>query len=162
MDRKAVAPQIHRTVRDISIDGAIDPMLESLNERRGVLLTSSYEYPGRYTRWDIGFINPPVCLESSGRRFCFQALNERGRLLLPILANAMSRLSAVVEFKLLNDSCEGVIAPANERFAEEERSKSQEARWICISGGAAGCDVEDGIAQSVPRHHPRLIHSCRV
>ena len=56
MDRKAANLQIHRTVREISLEGAIDPMLESLNERRGVLLTSSYEYPGRYTRWDIGFV----------------------------------------------------------------------------------------------------------
>jgi anthranilate synthase len=26
------------------------------------LLTSSYEYPGRYTRWDLGFVDPPLVL----------------------------------------------------------------------------------------------------
>lgn len=123
MDRKAATLKIHRAVRDIPLEGAVDPMLEALNQRRGVLLTSSYEYPGRYTRWDIGFIDPQVCLESSGRRFWFRALNERGRRLLPILAKAIRNVPAVVESNLLDDCYEGIIAAAGERFAEEDRSK---------------------------------------
>ena len=39
---------------------AIEPVIDALDERRGVLLASSYEYPGRYTRWDMGFVDPPA------------------------------------------------------------------------------------------------------
>ena len=29
--------------------------------------SSNYEYPGRYTRWDIGFIDPPLVISARGR-----------------------------------------------------------------------------------------------
>ena len=50
---------VHRTIQEIPIDGANESLIDRLDQHRGVLLTSSYEYPGRYTRWDIGFVNPP-------------------------------------------------------------------------------------------------------
>jgi anthranilate synthase len=103
------AVRVHRVVEEIPVADATTPIIEALDERRGVLLTSSYEYPGRYTRWDIGFVDPPLCLESRGRHFRFSALNARGRVLL-------AALSEVIEV-------EGVIAESTARFAEEERSK---------------------------------------
>ena len=39
-----------------------------LDRRRGVLLASSYEYPGRYTRWDLGFADPPIEIVSRGAK----------------------------------------------------------------------------------------------
>ena len=41
--------------------------------RRGVLFSSSFEFPGRYTRWDMGFVDPPLVLTARGR-----ALHGRG------------------------------------------------------------------------------------
>jgi anthranilate synthase len=84
--RTKLGIQVHRTVEEIPVDGAIKPLIPALDQSRGVLLTSSYEYPGRYTRWDIGFINPPLSLESRGRNFHISALNGRGCFLLPIIA----------------------------------------------------------------------------
>lgn len=46
--------RVHRTVEPILIANAIEPIVDALDARRGVLLASSYEYPGRYTRWDMG------------------------------------------------------------------------------------------------------------
>lgn len=51
---------ISRSTVEISRDTAIENILSSLNSQRGGLLSSSYEYPGRYKRWAIGFINPPL------------------------------------------------------------------------------------------------------
>jgi anthranilate synthase len=110
------AVRVHRVIEEIPVADATTPIVEALDERRGVLLTSSYEYPGRYTRWDIGFVDPPLCLESRGRHFRFAALNERGRVLLHAIAS-------VVEGDLSEDSLSGVIAQSTERFAEEERSR---------------------------------------
>jgi len=108
--RTKLGIQIHDTVEEIRVDGAIEPLIEALDHKRGVLLTSSYEYPGRYTRWDIGFVDPPLCLESRGREFHLSALNERGEFLLPALENAIGTLQGVVETRA-------------GRFAEEDRSK---------------------------------------
>ena len=57
---------IRRTIESVPVRHAVEPILEGLDQRRGALLTSSYEYPGRYTRWDLGFIDPPVVLTARG------------------------------------------------------------------------------------------------
>ena len=121
--RTKLGIQVHRTVEEIPVDGAIKPLIPALDQSRGVLLTSSYEYPGRYTRWDIGFINPPLSLESRGRNFQISALNGRGCFLLPIIAEVIRGVSAVVESEMRRYTLVGVIAERSGRFAEEERSK---------------------------------------
>lgn len=47
----------------------------------GVLLTSSYEFPGRYSRWTVGFTAPAIQIEGTGLNFTITALNERGQVL---------------------------------------------------------------------------------
>src|SRR3989442_9562108 len=86
---------VRRPIGEISFRNAIEPIVTALDERRGALLASSYEYPGRYTRWDLGFVDPPVALTARGRRFRADALNARGRVLLPAIASVLSTLDAV-------------------------------------------------------------------
>ena len=74
--------RVHRAVEPIPMANAIEPIVDALDARRGVLLASSYEYPGRYTRWDMGFVDPPLALVARGRRLRVEALNARGRVLL--------------------------------------------------------------------------------
>jgi anthranilate synthase len=121
--RTRLGIQVHRTVEEIPVDGAIQPLIKALDLSRGVLLTSSYEYPGRYTRWDIGFVDPPLSLECRGRNFHISALNERGCFLLGIIAEVITRITAVVESEIRGHTLDGVIAKPSGRFAEEERSK---------------------------------------
>jgi anthranilate synthase len=73
-------------------EAAIDFLIEQLDSHRGVLLTSSYEFPGRYARWSLGFVDPP--LEVSGRadQCTIRALNDRGKVLLPAIQMAMEQL----------------------------------------------------------------------
>ena len=72
-----------RTSTDlIPVANAIEPVITALDAHRGVLLASSYEYPGRYTRWDMGFIDPPIALIARERRVRVEALNARGAILL--------------------------------------------------------------------------------
>jgi len=77
--RTRLGIQVHRTAEELPLNQAVAPLVDALDQQRGALFTSSYEYPGRYTRWDLGFVNPPVCLESRGRDFVFTGLNTRGR-----------------------------------------------------------------------------------
>ena len=44
-------------------------LADRLDHRRGVLFSSSFEFPGRYTRWDMGFVDPPLVLTARGRGF---------------------------------------------------------------------------------------------
>ena len=99
-----------------------------LDHRRGVLLASSYEYPGRYTRWDIGFADPPIEVVAWERRGAVRALNERGAVLLdpiraalegePHVARVRSGREAAVEF---------TVREPEPGFTEEDRSRQPTA-----------------------------------
>jgi anthranilate synthase len=114
---------VRRIIEGIPVEDAIEPIIDALDNRRGVLLASSYEYPGRYTRWDMGFIDPPLVLVSRGRRFQFSALNQRGRVLLPAIADVVCSLPAVAESEARETEITGLIAAPAGRFPEEQRSK---------------------------------------
>ncbi len=114
---------VYRAVDDLPVAGTIEPVLDALDGSRGALFASSYEYPGRYTRWDMGFVNPPLAVVCRGLEFHVSALNARGRLLLPALAAAVERLPAVAAFARDDAGLTGTIAPSTERFPEEDRSR---------------------------------------
>mmetsp|Transcript_11334 Transcript_11334/g.28525 ORF Transcript_11334/g.28525 Transcript_11334/m.28525 type:complete len:787 (-) Transcript_11334:457-2817(-) len=102
---------------------AVQTLSKALDSRRGCLLSSSYEYPGRYCEWTMGFVDPPLSLESWGRRFCITALNSRGKLFLPFLSEAIGKAAALSLTKTTDEHVEGTVAEADGFFAEEERSK---------------------------------------
>jgi anthranilate synthase len=115
--------RVHRTVEPIPVAGAIGPVIEALDAHRGVLLASSYEYPGRYTRWDMGFADPPLALVARGRHLRVEALNERGAVLLPALAAALASLPAVERIAPGPEALALVVREPAGRFPEEERSR---------------------------------------
>ncbi|MBI3302543.1 MAG: anthranilate synthase component I [Deltaproteobacteria bacterium] len=114
---------IRRIIEGIPVEGAIEPVIDALDSHRGVLLASSYEYPGRYTRWGMGFVDPPLARVSRDRNFCFSARNQRGRVLLPAIAETVRGLAAVMEAEMRGDDLVGTIAAPSGRFPEEQRSK---------------------------------------
>jgi len=103
--------------------GEVQALAKKLDSCRGCLLSSSYEYPGRYAQWTLGFANPPVAFEAWGKRFRFKALNRRGVPFLAALKKAMLECEAVAECKAEGDSLHGHVKEAEGFFTEEERSK---------------------------------------
>ncbi len=61
---------------------------------RGGVLSSGMEYPGRYSRWHLAYLNPCLELTSRGRRITARALNARGQVLLPVIGTALARAGA--------------------------------------------------------------------
>src|SRR5919202_1248768 len=114
---------VHRLIEEIPVEGATEPITTALDDHKGLLFASDYEYPGRYTRWDMGFIDPPLEVTSRGRAFRVPALNERGRVVLTALAGALRGLPAVERVEVTNDVLSGTVEPPSERFPEEQRSK---------------------------------------
>ena len=81
---------VHRREREIDYEGALARWLVRLDTERGAAFSSSYEFPGRYTRWDFALANPPLSVESRGRTVTVVALNGRGEPLLPAVADAFA------------------------------------------------------------------------
>ena len=129
--------KILRSVEGVAlsrIDEEIETLVQSLDERRGCIFESAYEYPGRYARWTMGFVNPPLVLVASGRNVSIKALNARGSLLLGVLHEHLSKKDNVESSSATRflegaqyDSIAGVgmytVCASETRFAEEERSK---------------------------------------
>ena len=113
------------SVKVVSIepDAAIEDLVDRLDSARGVLLSSSYEYPGRYTRWDMGFVDPPLAVTSSGDTVVIQALNPRGRVLLEPVRR---RLGEFEEISFIDDNADQTVCQVDRaatRFEEEDRSR---------------------------------------
>lgn len=72
--------------------GAIEDLVQTLDSHRGVLLASSYEFPGRYARWSLGFVDPPLEVAGRGLDCTITALNDRGRVLMPAIEKALKAL----------------------------------------------------------------------
>ena len=107
---------------------ALDPdpvadLAERLDGRRGVLLASSYEYPGRYTRWDIGFTDPPIEIVAKGRSGTVRALNERGEVLLAPIEAALADEPHVAAIDRRGDALRFTVRAPEPDFTEEDRSR---------------------------------------
>ena len=107
---------------------ALDPdpvadLAARLDRRRGVLLASSYEYPGRYTRWDIGFADPPIEIVARGRSGTVRALNERGEVLLAPIEAALAGEPHVAAIDRRGDSLRFTVRAPEPDFTEEDRSR---------------------------------------
>jgi anthranilate synthase len=114
---------VTRERRAIDAQAAIEELIDSLDTRRGVLLSSNYDYPGRYTRWDLGLQNPLLEITSRDRRVDIRALNDRGQILLTPIAGALEALDEVADFRTTAHGLELTIQTPERRFAEEERSR---------------------------------------
>ena len=101
-----------------------EALARRLDSRRGVLLSSNYEYPGRYTRWDFGFAEPPIAIEARGRAMRIAALNGRGEVLLKIIAPALEGLDAVERTEIGATEITLQIRKPGRVVSEEERSRA--------------------------------------
>ncbi|BAZ10765.1 anthranilate synthase [Calothrix sp. NIES-4071] len=114
---------VSRSVNEISVENAIQEVLSRIDFQRGGLLKSSYEYPGRYNRWAIGFINPPLEIATFENSFTLTAHNERGLVLLEHIADQLYKQPQLESVKREGNSITGLVRPAERLFSEEERSQ---------------------------------------
>ncbi len=98
-------------------------LISQLDHRHGVLLFSDFEYPGRYTRWDIGFIDPPIQINASGRKANIIALNARGNILLKILLINIENWDFCENYEIFANKIEITIKEPQSVFTEEQRSR---------------------------------------
>eukprot|EP00040_Diaphanoeca_grandis_P036257 m.230570 g.230570 ORF g.230570 m.230570 type:complete len:1104 (+) comp33583_c0_seq1:63-3374(+) len=128
---KYTTPLGVRVVRDCTmVDGTahVEQLIDELDHYRGMLMSSSYEYPGRYTKWDRGFAKPPLCIVAAGRNFSVTALNNRGKILLGAVYNIVSEHTSVESLTAYDidgnaDNFKGIIVLSEQRFSEEDRSR---------------------------------------
>src|SRR5579884_2722043 len=114
---------VTRLSSKVPYERGLGHVLKQLDTKRGVYFSSGYEYPERYSRWDVASVAPPLEIVGRGRALEFISLNRRGTVLLDLLepllqdhphSEALFRTPASLSIQL---------KPLAERFPEEERSK---------------------------------------
>ncbi len=108
---------------EITYENATESLIDALDRTKGVLLSSSYEFPGRYSRWDMGFASPPLEITGHERGFAIRALNDRGRVLLPMIEHALACHAHIEGLTKGDDGLYGYVGKAAAWFPEEERSQ---------------------------------------
>ena len=74
----------------------LDDLIDLLDRRRGVVLSSGTTVPGRYESFDLGFSDPPLRLETTGPAFSLEALNARGEVLIAFLGDTLREPCVVI------------------------------------------------------------------
>ncbi|WP_075289694.1 anthranilate synthase [Pararhizobium arenae] len=115
--------EIVRRRREAPYGEAISSYVDRLDERRGAVFSSNYEYPGRYTRWDTAVIDPPLAISSFGRSLWIEAYNERGEALLEIISAHLAGVPDITLGESTKRRLDLTINMPDRVFTEEERSK---------------------------------------
>ncbi|WP_049736153.1 anthranilate synthase [Rhizobium ecuadorense] len=114
---------VTRQRRAIPYGDAVSSYIDKLDERRGAVFSSNYEYPGRYTRWDTAVVDPPLGISSFGRDVWIEAYNERGEVLLGFVTERLKTVSDLVLGASSARRLDLSVKAPDRVFTEEERSK---------------------------------------
>ncbi|MBB3315777.1 anthranilate synthase [Rhizobium sp. BK181] len=114
---------VTRQRRAIPYGDAVSSYVDKLDERRGAVFSSNYEYPGRYTRWDTAIVDPPLGISCHGREVWIEAYNERGEVILSLIAERLKTISDLVLGGSTTRRLDLTVKAPERAFTEEERSK---------------------------------------
>ncbi len=161
---------VTRAISKISYARGLSGLLRKLDTQRGIYLSSGYEYPERYSRWDVAAVAPPLEIVAAGREIVFRPLNQRGQTLNRILEPLLAPHPHWDKFSFEDGALKGTLKPLPALFPEEERSKQPSAFSVLRAlldefrhpiasrlalAGAFGYDLLfqfDPIELTLPRH----------
>src|SRR5579864_1900649 len=115
---------VTRTMSKASYRKGLRHLLRELDTCRGIYLSSGYEFPGRYSRWDLASTRPPIEILAFDRRVEFRPLNVRGEIINQMLAVVLGDHPHWDSFGTERGGVlAGILKHLPKLFPEEERSK---------------------------------------
>lgn len=119
--------QVTRSASKTNFRKGLHHLLRDLDQHRGIYLSSGYEYPGRYSRWDIASTCPPLEIIAYDRRVEFRPLNARGLQMVGMFHGLLTEHPHWDDFGFEGEILAGRLKPLPALFPEEERSKQPSA-----------------------------------
>src|SRR3954449_4061336 len=100
----------------------LDDLIELLDRRPGVVLSSGTTVPGRYESFDLGFADPPLRLQTKASEFWLEAQNARGEVLIAFLGDSLREPCVVITQKNAGQLA-GHIVRGSAPIDEEQRTR---------------------------------------
>lgn len=122
----------------------LDDLINLLDRRRGVVLSSGTTVPGRYESFDLGFSDPPLKLETTGVNFKLEALNGRGQVLIAFLADVLREPCVVISEKTAT-TLSGHIIRGDAPVEEDQRTRRASVMSLVRDLVAAFSANDDGL-----------------
>ncbi|MGY3293789.1 anthranilate synthase [Bradyrhizobium sp. LM3.6] len=122
----------------------LDDLVNLLDRRRGVVLSSGTTVPGRYESFDLGFSDPPLKLETTGFNFNLEALNERGQVLIAFVADVLREPCVVISEKT-STRLAGHIVRGEAPIDEDQRTRRASVMSLVRDLVAAFSANDDGL-----------------
>lgn len=122
----------------------LDDLINLLDRRRGVVLSSGTTVPGRYESFDLGFSDPPLKLETVGVNFKLEALNERGQVLIAFLGDVLREPCVVISEKTPTRLA-GHIVRGDAPIEEDQRTRRASVMSLVRDLVAAFSSNDDGL-----------------
>jgi anthranilate synthase len=117
---------VERVAESFSGGAALDDLIELLDTRRGVVLSSGTTVPGRYESFDLGFADPPLMLVTNGAAFTIEALNARGEVLIAFLSETLREPCVVIDTRTPT-KLSGHIVRGDAPVDEDQRTRRASA-----------------------------------
>lgn len=117
------ALQVERRVQVCEGRAKLEHLTSQLDRFRGLRLTCAMEYPGRYQKKNVAFINPPLMITSTQSTLTVEALNQRGKVLMPAIEAVLSPHVCRLRNEPAVLHCEVPPQSAHD-IIEEQRSKT--------------------------------------
>jgi anthranilate synthase len=124
--KTAAGLAVTRSAEPFAGGQALDELIDLLDHRRGVMLSSGTTVPGRYESFDLGFADPPLALTTRADKFTIEALNPRGRVLIAFLSDRLEEPCVVVE-QACATKISGHIVRGEAPVDEEQRTRRASA-----------------------------------
>src|SRR5438270_9696269 len=122
----------------------LDYLIDLLDRRPGVVLSSGTTVPGRYESFDLGFSDPPLKLETTSVNFKLEALNARGEVLIAFLADVL-REPCVVISETTPTRLAGHIIRGEAPIDEDQRTRRASVMSLVRDLVAAFSANDDGV-----------------
>lgn len=122
----------------------LDDLINLLDRRRGVVLSSGTTVPGRYESFDLGFSDPPLKLETTGVNFKLEALNGRGQVLIAFLGDVLREPCLVISEKTASRLA-GHIIRGDAPVEEDQRTRRASVMSLVRDLVAAFSANDDGL-----------------
>ena len=136
--------RVLRSASKVNFKKGLKHLASDLDKFRGFYLSSGYEFPGRYSRWDIASSKPPLEIVAQARSMEFRALNLRGEMMLNMLLPFLSKHPHWESLHHRGRVIIGTLLPLPKLFSEEERSKQPSVFSILRAFVAEFSNPNDG------------------